>query len=375
MCCPVSFDGTISVLAHHRDVQRQCPAGESPDAGFLMQVAVIGGGAWGTTMAAMVSARADVVLWAREDEVVEAVNTRHENTVFLAGVDLPASLRATPNLEEAVQGRDVVIMAVPAQHVRSVGSALVGLLPSAVPVVSLTKGIEQHTLLRPTEVLAQVLARADQPAIGVLSGPNLAREIAGGEPSATVIAMDDEVRAAEMQRLLTNERFRVYVSTDVVGCEIGGAVKNVIAIAAGMADGLGFGWNSRAALMTRGLAELARLGVALGGDPLTFLGLAGSGDLVATCCSPMSRNRTVGVELGRGRSLEEVTADRPAVVEGVATAPAVLALAERVGVEMPISAEVLGVLRRERTPLEALAELMGRAPGSELHGLTRPRPG
>ena len=341
-----------------------------------MQVAVIGGGAWGTTMAAMVSARADVVLWAREDEVVEAVNTRHENTVFLPGVDLPASLRATPNLEEAVQGRDVVIMAVPAQHVRSVGRALVGLLPSAVPVVSLTKGIEQHTLLRPTEVLAQVLARQGEPAaIGVLSGPNLAREIAGGEPSATVIAMGDEVLAAEIQRLLTNDRFRVYVSTDVVGCEIGGAVKNVIAIAAGMADGLGFGWNSMAALITRGLAELARLGVALGGDPLTFLGLAGSGDLVATCCSPMSRNRTVGVELGRGRSLEEVTADRRAVVEGVATAPGVLALAERVGVEMPISAEVVGVLRRERTPLEALAELMGRAPGSELHGLTRPRPG
>jgi glycerol-3-phosphate dehydrogenase (NAD(P)+) len=209
----------------------------------------------------------------------------------------------------------------------------------------------------------------------VLSGPNLAREIAGGEPSATVLAMVDEVRAAEIQQLLTTERFRVYVSTDVVGCEIGGAVKNVIAIAAGMADGLGFGWNSRAALITRGLAELARLGVALGGDPLTFLGLAGTGDLVATCCSPMSRNRTVGVELGQGRSLEEVTADRQAVVEGVATAPGVLALAERVGVEMPISAEVVGVLRRERTPLEALAELMGRAPGSELHGLTRPRPG
>jgi glycerol-3-phosphate dehydrogenase (NAD(P)+) len=340
-----------------------------------MQVAVIGGGAWGTTMGAMVTARADVVLWAREDEVVEAVNTRHENTMFLPGIDLPASLRATPNLEEAVQGRDVVIMAVPAQHVRSVGSALVGLLPSAVPVVSLTKGIEQHTLLRPTEVLAQVLAREGGSAIGVLSGPNLAREIAGGEPSATVIAMGDEVRAAEIQRLLMNERFRVYVSTDVVGCEIGGAVKNVIAIAAGMADGLGFGWNSTAALITRGLAELARLGVALGGDPLTFLGLAGTGDLVATCCSPMSRNRTVGVELGRGRSLEEVTADRLAVVEGVATAPGVLALAERIGVEMPISAEVVGVLRRQRTPLEALAELMGRAPGSELHGLTRPRRG
>jgi glycerol-3-phosphate dehydrogenase (NAD(P)+) len=340
-----------------------------------MQVAVIGGGAWGTTMAAMVAARADVVLWAREDEVVKAVNTRHENTVFLPGIDLPASLRATPSLEEAVRDRDVVIMAAPAQHVRSVGSALVGLLPRAVPVISLTKGIEQHTLLRPTEILAQVLARQGQPAIGVLSGPNLAREIAGGEPSATVLAMVDEVRAAEIQQLLTTERFRVYVSTDVVGCEIGGAVKNVIAIAAGMADGLGFGWNSRAALITRGLAELARLGVALGGDPLTFLGLAGTGDLVATCCSPMSRNRTVGVELGQGRSLEEVTADRQAVVEGVATAPGVLALAERVGVEMPISAEVVGVLRRERTPLEALAELMGRAPGSELHGLTRPRPG
>jgi len=339
-----------------------------------MQVAVVGGGAWGTTVAAMLAARADVVLWAREDEVVGAVNARHENTMFLPGVDLPENLRATAEIEEAVHGRDVVIMAVPAQYVRSVGSALVGLLPPAVPVVSLTKGIEQQTLLRPSEVLAEVLSAKSEQVIGVLCGPNLAREIAAGEPSATVIAMADELRAAELQRLLTNEHFRVYVSTDVVGCEIGGAVKNVIAIAAGMADGLGFGWNSRAALMTRGLAELARLGVALGGDPLTFLGLAGSGDLVATCCSPLSRNRSLGVELGRGRSLEEVMADKRAVVEGVATAPGVLALADRAGVEMPIGAEVVAVLRRERTPLEALAQLMGRAPGSELHGLTRQRP-
>ena len=336
-----------------------------------MRVAVIGGGAWGTTVAAMLATRADVVLWAREDEVVAAVNSRHENTAFLPGVDLPERLRATGDVEEALDDRDVVIMAVPAQHVRGVASGLAGLLPRAAPVVSLSKGIEQRTLLRPTEVLAEVLDPHGEPAIGVLCGPNLAREIAAGEPSATVIAMVDEDRAAEIQRLLTNERFRVYVSTDVVGCEIGGAVKNVIAIAAGMADGLGFGWNSRAALITRGLAELARLGAALGGDPLTFLGLAGSGDLVATCCSPMSRNRSLGVELGRGRSLQDVIADKRAVVEGVATAPGVLALAERVGIEMPIGTEVVAVLRGERTPLEAVAQLMGRAPGSELRGLTR----
>jgi glycerol-3-phosphate dehydrogenase (NAD(P)+) len=337
----------------------------------VTRVAVVGGGAWGTTVASLLAARAATTLWAREPEVVEAVNSAHENTIFLPGIPLPHDLEATSEVGDAVRGCDVAVMAVPAQHVRSVARAVASHLPDQAAVVSLSKGIEQHTLLRPSQVLADELGAPPDRRIGVLSGPNLAREVAARQLSATVLAMADEERAAEIQRLLTTDRFRVYVNTDVVGCEVGGAVKNVIAIAAGMADGLGLGWNSRAALITRGLAELARFGVALGGDPLTFLGLAGSGDLVATCCSPMSRNHTVGVELGRGRRLAEVTARMRAVVEGVATAPGVLTLADRHGVDMPICGEVAAVLDASRSPIEAMESLMGRAPHSELHGLRR----
>jgi glycerol-3-phosphate dehydrogenase (NAD(P)+) len=337
-----------------------------------MRVAVVGGGAWGTTLAAMLATRADTTLWAREPEVIDAVRSRRENTVFLSGVALPAELRVAADLADAVVGRQLVVIAVPAQHIRAVGTALAPLVDEMVPLVSLAKGIERQTLLRPSEVLADVMPHRGSDRIGVLSGPNLAREVAGGQPSATVLAMIDQERAAGIQELLTTTRFRVYVSGDVVGCEIGGAVKNVIAIAAGMAEGLGLGWNSRAALITRGLAELTVLGTELGGSPLTFLGLAGSGDLVATCSSPMSRNRTLGVELGRGRTVSEATAGTRAVVEGLASAPSVLALAQRVNVEMPICADVVAVLAGERTPEEALEHLMGRAPTTELHALARP---
>jgi glycerol-3-phosphate dehydrogenase (NAD(P)+) len=337
-----------------------------------MRIVVVGGGAWGTTLAAMLASRMDTVLWAREEEVVEDVNTRHQNSLFLSKVELPPALHAVRELGEALAGRDVVVMAVPAQHVRSVGMAVAPHVHDAMPVVSLAKGIEHETLKRPTEVLAEVLGRPSRAGIGVLSGPNLAREVAAGQPSATVLAMADQSSAERIQNLFTTGRFRVYVSDDVIGCEVGGAVKNVIAIAAGIADGLGLGWNSRAGLMSRGLAELARLGVALGGDPLTFLGLAGSGDLVATCCSPLSRNRTLGVELGQGRNLAEATAGTRAVVEGVATAPSVLALAASVRVDMPISSEVAAVLRGQRTPADALENLMTRMPTSELHDLHHP---
>jgi glycerol-3-phosphate dehydrogenase (NAD(P)+) len=320
----------------------------------------------------MLASRVDTVLWAREEQVVEDVNTRHENSLFLPRVELPPALHAVRELGEALAGRDVVVMAVPTQHVRSVAAAVAPHVRDAMPIVSLAKGIEHETLKRPTEVLAEVLGRPGREGIGVLSGPNLAREVAAGQPSATVLAMADRQWAEHIQRILMTSRFRVYVSDDVVGCEVGGAVKNVIAIAAGIADGLGLGWNSRAGLMSRGLAELARLGVALGGDPLTFLGLAGSGDLVATCCSPLSRNRTLGVELGQGRNVAEATAGTRAVVEGVATAPSVLALAATVGVDMPISSEVAAVLRGQRAPADALDNLMTRMPTSELHGLVHP---
>ena len=337
----------------------------------MRRVCVVGGGSWGTTFAALACEQAETWLWAREAEVVEAVNERHENPLFLAGVGLPPALRATDSLADAVTGAELVVMAVPAQFIDGVAEVLAAQVPPDRPLLSLAKGIEIGSLRRPTEVLTDALPRHDRRRVGVLSGPNLAREIAVGQPSATVVAMADQPSAERIQALLTSDRFRVYTSGDVVGCEIGGAVKNVIAIAAGMVDGLGHGWNTRAALITRGLAELTRLGVALGGDPLTFLGLAGNGDLIATCCSSQSRNRTVGVALGEGKNIDEVVASMQMVAEGVRSAPAVLALAERHGIEMPITAEVVAAIEGRRTPAEVARALMRRTPTSELHDLPR----
>lgn len=333
------------------------------------RVAVIGGGAWGTTMASHLAAQTSTVLWAREPEVVDDVTTRHRNEQFLPGFDLAPGLRATGDVGAAIDGADAVIVAVPTQFLRPVAQELAATLGHDVPVLSLVKGIEADTLLRPTQVLAEVLAGHDPALIGVLSGPNLAREVMGGHPSATVIALGDDGWAHRLQALIADDHFRVYTNRDVTGCEIGGAVKNVLAIAAGMADGMGYGWNTRAALTTRGLAELARLGVALGGEPLTFLGLAGNGDLIATCGSPDSRNHRVGEALARGETLDDIVASTSSVAEGVRTAPAVLELAARMGVEMPIAAQVASVLRGELSPAAALLELMRREPQAELHDL------
>jgi glycerol-3-phosphate dehydrogenase (NAD(P)+) len=238
-----------------------------------------------------------------------------------------------------------------------------------VPVVSLAKGIEQSTLARMTEVAADVLADHDPGCIGVLTGPNLAREVAAGQPTASVVAMTDAGVAAELQRMFFSPTFRVYTNPDVVGCEIAGALKNVLAIGAGIAAGIGYGDNTKAALMTRGLAELARLGVAMGGDPLTFAGLAGMGDLIATCSSPQSRNRHVGVELGKGRPLTEIVSEMNMVAEGVKTTAAVLALAERYGVELPLAEFVGRVLNEGANPAELVPELMLRKAKPELHGM------
>ncbi len=334
-----------------------------------VRFAVIGGGSWGTTIASRLSERYDTFLWAREPEVAEAVSTDHENPLFLPHFELASSLRASTSLDDVLDHREVVVVVVPAQHVREVASGMRATLRSDAAVLSLTKGIERLTLLRPTQILTEVLSGHDPSLVGVMSGPNLAREIAAGHPAATVVAMPDQEWGRRLQALLMGERFRAYTSTDVVGCEIGGAVKNVLAIAAGMADGLGYGWNTRAALITRGLAELTRLGVALGGDPLTFLGLAGNGDLIATCGSSESRNHRVGYELGRGRGLSEILAGMTMVAEGVSSAPAVLALGAREGVELPIGAQVHAVLSGERTPEQAVETLMHRDPTSELHDL------
>jgi glycerol-3-phosphate dehydrogenase (NAD(P)+) len=242
-------------------------------------------------------------------------------------------------------------------------------IASHIPVVSLTKGIEQASLERPTQVIAEVLTRHDPSRIGVLSGPNIARDVAAGQPAATVIALSDHEAARTMQRVVMTRRFRVYTNPDVIGCEIGGAVKNVIALAAGMADGLGFGDTTKAALITRGLAELTRFGVRQGGEPLTFLGLAGNGDLVVTCMSHQSRNHYVGEQLGLGRSLDEVLGEMTMVAEGVKTAPGVLELARNCAIAMPICEQVTEVLFQGRRPEDAVDELMTRDPVTELHDM------
>ncbi len=337
-----------------------------------MRIAVIGAGAWGTTLASLATQQAEVVLWAREPEVAEAVNREHANPLFLPGFRLSPGVRSTTDLERALAGADVVLLGVPAQWLRGVLSEAAPLLDPGTPLVSIAKGIEQGTRLRMTQVIAEVLPDHDRDRIGVLTGPNLAREVMAGQPTATVVALRDEIWAKAVQALFMSSTLRVYTNRDVVGCEAAGALKNVIALAAGMAHGLGYGDNSKAALITRGLAELTRLGVALGGEPLTFLGLAGNGDLIATCSSPQSRNRTVGQELGKGRPLADVLAGMRSVAEGVRSAPAVLALAHQVGVEMPIATHVHEVLVDGRKPADVVADLMGRAPKDELHGIHQP---
>ena len=317
-------------------------------------------------MAAMCARKVPTTLWARRQELAEAINTDARNAVYLPELALPAGLRATSDLQDAVDGADVVVMAVPSHGFRAVLRVAAGHVPAGVPVVSLTKGVEQGSLARMTEVIAEV---APGHPFGVLTGPNLVGEIVAGHPTASVIAAAELGVAEELQRLFSTGSFRVYTNPDVVGCELGGALKNVVAIAAGVADGLGFGDNTRAALITRGVAELTRLGVALGGQPLTFGGLTGMGDLVATCTSRRSRNRWVGEELAKGRPLAEITAGTRMVAEGVRTSAAVVELAARVGVEMPIADQVVAVLDGVTPAAEVVAALMGRMMKAELHGL------
>jgi glycerol-3-phosphate dehydrogenase (NAD(P)+) len=270
---------------------------------------------------------------------------------------------------EALEGADLVVVAVPSRHLRSVARLARERIPSQALVLSLSKGLETETGKRMTEVLAEVLAPHEPSSIGVLSGPNLAEELITGQPSATCVAFPHIGNAQAVQRLLMSDRLRVYTSSDVIGCEIGGAVKNVIAIAAGIADGLGYAMNTKAALLTRGLAELSRLGAAAGGDPLTFLGLSGIGDLIATCGSPRSRNHRVGEQLAAGRTVNDIVSDSRSVAEGVETAPAVVALAHRLGVDMPICETVVAICSGRLTPSQALPSLMQRTPKRELEGL------
>jgi glycerol-3-phosphate dehydrogenase (NAD(P)+) len=333
------------------------------------RVAVVGAGSWGTAVAAIVAEHAAVQLWARDPGLAASINADHENARYLPGIALPDVVHATADLAEACSDADVVVLAVPSHGFRAVLSDAAAVIGDEVPIVSLAKGVEQDTHLRMTQVVADVLPthRADR--IGVLTGPNLASEVAEGQPTASVIAIPEAETAAALQQLFMTRTFRVYTNPDVVGCEIAGALKNVIAIATGIAAGLGYGDNTKAALMTRGLAELARLGVALGGDSLTFSGLAGMGDLVATCTSEKSRNRYVGVELGRGRHLDEIVTEMQMVAEGVKSTRAVLELAAQHGLEMPIAAMVGAVLYDDAAPAGLVPSLMLREAKAELHGI------
>lgn len=333
-----------------------------------MRVGVIGAGSWGTAVAAMAAAAAETTLWARREELAGSINADRVNADYLPGIALPSRLKATADLAEAASAADVVIMAVPSHGFRTVIEEIRPFVSAATPIVSLTKGIETGTMLRMTQVACEVLD-TNPARVGVLTGPNLAREVALGQPAAAVIAMPDAATAAELQGLVMSPTFRVYTNPDVVGCEAAGALKNVMAIAAGMAHGLGFGDNSKAALVTRALAELTRLGIALGGQPLTFAGLAGMGDLVATCFSDQSRNRRVGVALGEGQSLDRIVAEMRMVAEGVKTTEAVLALAARHAIEMPIATMVGAVLYEGRRPADLVMGLMTREAKAELHGI------
>lgn len=326
-----------------------------------MNVTVLGAGSWGTTVAALTSAHNATVLWARNEEVADEIDAGHTNESYLPGFSLPERLRATADLEKAVVDADVLIVGVPSKGFRSTLSDAKAWVRPWIPVVSLTKGIEPDTLLRMTQIIEELLP--GHPA-AALSGPNVAREIMAGQAAASVIATEDLGVAAALQQVLQRALFRVYMNHDVVGCEIGGALKNVIAIAAGIAQGLEVGDNTRAAVITRGLAELTRLGVAMGAEARTLAGLAGMGDLMATCISPHSRNRTVGEQLGKGRTLDEILNEMHMVAEGVGTAGVTLELAERYGVDLPICEEIYKVVRGEEKPLDAYRGLAA-SPGHE----------
>jgi len=328
-------------------------------------VGVLGAGSFGTCLAMLCAREHEVTLWARDPETARAINQDRKNPRYLSDVPIPPSVRATADLGEALAGRELVICAVPSHGVRQVMGDAGRLLPEGALVVSTVKGIEIESGLLMHQVLAEALGPAHAARIVALSGPSFAHEIAKGKPTVVTVAARQEAYAVAVQTTLSCPWFRCYSNTDVVGVETGGALKNVIALAVGICDGLGLGDNARAALMTRGLAEITRLGVRLGADPLTFLGLSGMGDLVLTCTGGLSRNRAVGLELGRGRKLPDILAGMRQVAEGVRTTEAACRLAERLGVDLPIAGMVREVLAGELAPADAAERLMTRQLRSE----------
>jgi glycerol-3-phosphate dehydrogenase (NAD(P)+) len=332
----------------------------------MSEIAIIGGGAWGTALAIALGRKGThrVRLWAHEKEVRDSINQRHSNDLFLPGHKLPESVTATGHYQEAVRGAEIVVSVMPSHHCRRVFEEMWVCLTPEMLIVSATKGLENETHLRMSEVITQVIKSAQgfTPRVGALSGPSFAKEVARGDPTAITIASPDDGLTETVQREFSDPKFRVYTNSDIIGVELGGALKNTIAIAAGVCDGLGLGHNSIAALITRGLAEMTRLVVACGGQAETMAGLAGLGDLVLTCTGGLSRNRSVGVELGRGGKLPDVIAGMHGMVaEGVFTTRAAVELARVHNVEMPITAQMDAILNRGKSPREAIHELMTRS--------------
>ncbi|MBM7118664.1 NAD(P)H-dependent glycerol-3-phosphate dehydrogenase [[Archangium] primigenium] len=332
-----------------------------------MRASVIGSGSFGTALANVLAVNCEHVgLWGRDAALAEAINTRHENGTYLPGIPISPRVRATTVLAEALEGAELVVMAAPSHATRQVVAQALPHLPRHVPLVTVAKGIENDTLLTMTELLEDCLPEEFHPYIAVLSGPSFAKELAQRMPTVVTIASPWDKVALRCQKALQTETFRSYTSSDVVGVQYGGALKNVIAIAAGIADGLGMGHNARAAIITRGLAEITRLAVRKGGNPLTLSGLSGMGDLVLTCTGELSRNRHVGMELGRGRSLPDILADMKQVAEGVKTARSARDLSQKVGVELPICEKVYAIAYEGKSARAAVVELMTRQPKNEL---------
>jgi len=336
----------------------------------MSDIAIIGGGAWGTGIAIVLGRKGThrVRLWAHETDVCESITQKRVNEKFLPGCRIPDSVTASNDLAATLEGAHIVVSVMPSQHCRALFERMRPLIPPRTLIVSATKGLEEGSLQRVTEVIAEVLRRGDgsAPAVGALSGPSFAQEVARGDPTAITIASQDSALLRTVQQEFSDPSFRVYTNSDVVGVDLGGALKNIVAIAAGICDGLGLGHNSVAALITRGLAEMTRLVVACGGRTETMAGLAGLGDLVLTCTGGLSRNRSVGVELGRGQKLPEIIAGMHGMVaEGVFTTSAAVGLAHARKVEMPITEQMHAILHQEKSPREAIQELMTRSGKSE----------
>ena len=326
----------------------------------MTKVAVFGAGSWGTAFSLVLAdAGQDVTIWGRRPEVCAAINERHENTEYFPGIELPPAVRATADPEEAAAGAEFVVLSVPSQKLRENLGQWTDVMPSDAIFVSLMKGVELRTTKRMSEVIAEVTG-ASSDRISVVSGPNLAREIAHREPAASVVACEDETVARRLQDLCHSQAFRPYRSTDVLGCELGGAYKNVVALCVGMAIGLGFGDNTTASLITRGLAETARLAMKLGADPLTLMGLAGLGDLVATCSSPLSRNRTFGEKIGQGMTTEEIIASTRQVAEGAKSCASLYDLASNSGVDAPVAEHVAAVVAGEMSARDMMHSFIAR---------------